>query len=89
MENNVSFDKKTVLDPFMQEAMRVFPGLAPGDSFFLNGTKETLSLTAARNGIRTIYLDLLNRAWAEAKARGEKLPPESQKMIPPEVPGQQ
>ena len=87
--NNVAFDKKAVRDPFMQEAMRVFPGLSPGDSFFINGTKETLSLTAARNAIRTIYLDLLNRAWSEAKARGEKLPPLSQKNIPPEVPGQQ
>ncbi len=87
-EKNASFDKKTVSDPYMQEAMRVFPGLAPGDSFYINGTKETLSLQAARNAIRTIYFDLLNRAWAEAKARGEKLPPESQKMIPPEVPGQ-
>ena len=28
-------------------------------------------------------------AWNEAKARGEKLPPVSQKNIPPEVPGQQ
>src|SRR5437762_3903270 len=85
---NASFNKKAVTDPFMQEAMRVFPGLAPGDSFYINGTKETLSLHAARNAIRTIYFDLLNRAWAEAKARGEKLPPESQKMIPPEVPGE-
>ena len=73
----------------MQEARRVFPGLAPGDAFFVNGTHETLSLRAARNAIRTIYLDLLNRAWAEARARGEKLPPDSQKLIPPEVPGQQ
>src|SRR3954468_11230113 len=89
LEKNASFDKKAVTDPYMQEAMRVFPGLAPGDSFYINGTKETLSLGAARNAIRTIYFDLLNRAWAEAKARGEKLPPESQKMIPPEVPGQQ
>src|SRR3954469_13217411 len=88
LQNNVSFNKKAVTDPFMQEAMRVFPGLAPGDSFYINGTKETLSLHAARNAIRTIYFDLLNRAWAEAKARGEKLPPESQKMIPPEVPGE-
>src|SRR3954469_4250784 len=88
LANNVSFDKKQSQDPFVQEAMRVFPGLAPGDSFYINGTKETLSLQAARNAIRTIYFDLLNRAWAEAKARGEKLPPESQKMIPPEVPGE-
>ena len=42
---------------------------------------------ATRSGRSTI--DLLNRAWAEAKARGEKLPPVSQKLIPPEVPGQQ
>jgi hypothetical protein len=32
---------------------------------------------------------MLNRAWSDAKARGEKLPPESQKAIPPTVPGQQ
>ena len=87
--NNVSFDKKAVKDPYMQEAMRIFPGLAPGDSFYVNGTTETLSLQAARNGIKAIYHDLLNRAWSEAKARGEKLPPEWQKLIPPEVPGQQ
>jgi hypothetical protein len=73
----------------MQEAMRVFPGLAPGDSFFINGTTETLSLDAARNAIRTIYQDLLDRAWREAIDRGEKMPPLSQKNIPPEVPGQQ
>jgi cytochrome c oxidase cbb3-type subunit 2 len=89
LTNNASFDAKTVQDPFMQEAMRVFPGLAPGDSFYINGTKETLSLQAARNAIRSMYFDLLNRAWAEAKARGETLPPESQKFILPEVPGQQ
>jgi hypothetical protein len=73
----------------MQEAMRVFPGLAPGDHFYLNGTTETLSLDVAAKAIKTIYQDLLNKAWAEAKARGDKLPPESQKAIPPEVPGQQ
>ena len=87
--NNAAFDARTIVDPYMQEARRVFPGLAPGDAFFVNGTHETLSLRAARNAIRTIYLDLLNRAWAEARARGEKLPPDSQKLIPPEVPGQQ
>jgi cytochrome c oxidase cbb3-type subunit 2 len=89
MANNVSFDKKAVTDPYMQEAMRIFPGLAPSDSFYVNGTKETLSLTDARNAIRSIYFDLLNRAWAQAKARGDKLPPVWQKSIPPTVPGQQ
>src|SRR6266540_2915246 len=86
---NADFDEEPVTDPFMKEAMLIFPGLAPGDSFFINGTTETLSLNAARNAIRAIYRDLLNRAWAEAKARGQKLPPVSQKFIPPEVPGQQ
>jgi cbb3-type cytochrome oxidase cytochrome c subunit len=86
---NAAFSKQPVTDPFMKEAMLVFPGLAPGDSFFLNGTQETLSLQAARNAIRTIYDDLLDRAWADAKARGEKLPPLSQKLVPPDVPGQQ
>jgi cytochrome c oxidase cbb3-type subunit 2 len=86
---NAAFEKAPVTDPFMQEAMRIFPGLAPGDHFFLNGTTETLSLPVAANAIRAIYDDLLNRAWAEAKARGEKLPPASQKAIPPTVPGQQ
>ncbi len=89
LPNNADFVKKPVTDPFMQEAMRVFPGLAPGDHFFINGTTETLSLPAAAAAIKAIYTDLLNRAWADAKARGEKLPPESQKAIPPEVPGQQ
>jgi cbb3-type cytochrome oxidase cytochrome c subunit len=89
LPSNAAFDTEPVTDPFMQEAMRVFPGLARGDAFFINGTTETLSLDAAANAIKTIYTDLLDSAWAEAKARGEKLPPVSQKLIPPEVPGQQ
>ena len=89
LTDNAAFDKKAVKDPYMQEAMRVFPGLAPGDTFLINGSQESLSLTAARNAIRSIYMDLLNRAWDDARARGDKLPPESQKLIPPEVPGQQ
>jgi cytochrome c oxidase cbb3-type subunit II len=89
LAGNAGFLKKPVTDPFMQEAMRVFPGLAPGDSFFLNGTTEPLSLTVAANAIRSIYNDLLNRAWADAASRGEKLPPALQRAIPPEVPGQQ
>src|SRR3954454_22987750 len=89
LRDNASFSKQQIADPFMQEAMRVLPGLAPGDQFFINGTKETLSLDAARNAIRTIYNALLSRAWAEAKALGEKLPPLWQKNILPTVPGQQ
>jgi hypothetical protein len=86
---NPSFDNKPVTDPYMQEAMRVFPGLAPGDSFTINDGKTRLSLKDAADAIRTIYQQLLDRGWTDAQARGEKLPPQSQKAIPPTVPGQQ
>src|SRR6266516_71699 len=89
LTDNASFTKKPVTDPFMQEAMRIFAGLAPGDSFKLNDGKTPLSLDDAAAGIKAIYQDLLVRAWAEARARGDKLPPEAQKTIPPTVPGQQ
>jgi cytochrome c oxidase cbb3-type subunit 2 len=86
---NASFDKQAVTDPYMQEAMRVLPGLAPGDSFQINDGKTQLSLKDAADAIRTIYQQLLDRGWTDAQARGEKLPPESQKAIQPTVPGQQ
>jgi cytochrome c oxidase cbb3-type subunit 2 len=89
LTDNASFAKDLVIDPFMQEAMRVFPGLSPADSFKLNDGKTPLSLADAAAGIKAIYQDLLDRAWAEASARGNKLPPESQKSIPPTVPGEQ
>ena len=69
--------------------MRVFPGLAPADSFFLNGTTRRLSLDGGAQRDPPIYTTSSNRAWAQAKARGDKLPPVWQKAIPPEVPGQQ
>jgi hypothetical protein len=89
LENNVSFSKAESRNPYIQEAMRVFPGLAPGDSFLINDGKTRLSLLDAASGIKTIYDDLLNRAWNDARERSDKLPPESQKDIPPTVPGQQ
>jgi cytochrome c oxidase cbb3-type subunit 2 len=89
LEANAAFAKEQVTDPFMQEAMRVMPGLAPGDSFLINDGKTRLSLEDAAAGIKTIYGDLLERAWSEGRARGAKLPPDSQKDIPPTVPGQQ
>jgi hypothetical protein len=74
----------------MQEAMRVFPGLAPNDQLTLNDQAHTpLSLQTAAAGIKAIYQDLLDRAWREALARGEKLPHLAQKAVPPTVPGQQ
>ncbi len=89
LANNVSFDEKQSRDPYVQEAMRVFPGLAPGDSMRLNDGKTELSLVSAAAGIKALYEDMLDRAWADARARGEKLPPEVIKEIPPTVPGEQ
>jgi cytochrome c oxidase cbb3-type subunit 2 len=89
LEGNADFDKTAVTDPYVQEAMRVFPGLAPADSFLVNDGTTRLSLQDAADAIRTIYEKLLDQAWTEARARGEKLPPMSQKDIPPTVPGQQ
>src|SRR5436309_5568542 len=89
LANNADFVKKPVTDPIMQEAMRVFPGLAGADSMMLNDGTTELSLKSAAAGIRALYEDMLNRAWAEAKVRGEKLPDPMQKDIPPTVPGQQ
>jgi mono/diheme cytochrome c family protein len=89
LPGNISFEKKAIKDPFMQEAMRVMPGLAPKDHLLLNDGKTPLSLQDAANGIKALYEDMLNRAWSDAKSRGEKLPSEAQRAIPPTVPGQQ
>ena len=89
LASNADFVKQPVTDPFMQEAMRVFPGLAPGDSMKLNDGKTQLSLQSAAAGIRSLYQNMLDRAWRETIARGETLPPLDQKNIPPTVPGQQ
>jgi cytochrome c oxidase cbb3-type subunit 2 len=89
LANNGLFSQKQSHDPFVQEALRVFPGLAPGDSFLINDGKTRLSIKDAAAGIRAIYLDMLDRAWADARDRGETLPSESQKSILPTVPGQQ
>jgi cytochrome c oxidase cbb3-type subunit II len=89
LEQNASFEKTPVTDPYMQEAMRVLPGLGPGDSFLINDGKTRLSLEDAADGIKQIYERLLDEAWSDAAARGEKLPPLAQKAVPPTVPGQQ
>jgi cytochrome c oxidase cbb3-type subunit 2/cytochrome c oxidase cbb3-type subunit I/II len=89
LEANVSFAQAQASDPYTEEAMRVFPGLAPGDSFLVNDGQTQLSIQDAAAGIRTIYDRLLDQAWTEAAARGEKLPDQAQKAIPPTVPGQQ
>jgi cytochrome c oxidase cbb3-type subunit 2 len=89
LQSNVSFNAKQSKDPYVQEAKRVFPGLAPGDSFLINDRKTRLSIKDAAAGIRALYMDMLNRAWADARRRGEKLPPLSQKEILPTVPGEQ
>jgi hypothetical protein len=55
----------------------------------LNDGKTQLSLDTAAAGVRSLYEDMLNRAWADAVNRGDKMPPLAQKNIPPDVPGQQ
>jgi cytochrome c oxidase cbb3-type subunit II len=89
LETNVSFSKKQSPDPFVQEAIRVFPGLNPADRLVIGGLGTPFTLKDAAAGIRQIYDNLLNRAWADAKRRGDKLPSPSQRKIPPTVPGQQ
>src|SRR6266516_1979721 len=84
-KNNVLFSKAQTSDPFMQEAMRVFPGLSPADSFLINDGKTRLSLKDAAAGIKRIYQQLLNTAWIDAQRRGEKIPSLAQKAIPPTV----
>jgi len=89
LAQNADFAKPPVTDPYMQEAMRVLPGLSRQDSFLINDGKTRLSLEDAAAGIRTIYTRLLNKAWGDAVDRGEKLPSLVQKSIAPTVPGQQ
>jgi cytochrome c oxidase cbb3-type subunit 2 len=89
IEDNVSFSKLELADPFLQEAMRVFPGLAPADRIAVTDLETPLTLKDAAAGIRSIYEDLLNRAWNEARDRDDKLPIAAQRIFPPTVPGQQ
>jgi cytochrome c oxidase cbb3-type subunit 2 len=89
LQNNAAFSKAQVTDPFTQEAMRVFAGLNPSDSLVVPGMSTPLSLRDAAAGIKGIYQRLLDRAWADARRRGDKLPPIAQKNIPPQVEGQQ
>ena len=49
-----------------------FPGLAPGDSFLINDGKTPLSLRTRPPASRRSTSDLLDRAWADAEARGEQ-----------------
>jgi hypothetical protein len=88
LQDDASFGPPTT-DPFLQEAMRVFSGLRQGDNLVVGGLGTPLSLTDAAAGIRALYQQLLDRAWTDAKRRGDKLPPVAQKDIPPQVEGQQ
>jgi hypothetical protein len=89
LSDNASFSKPGLPDPFMEEAKRVFPGLRPEDRIVVSGLETKLTLADAAAGIRGIYQRLLDRAWADAKARGAKLPPIDQRDAPPVVEGQQ
>ena len=88
LTKNDSFSKAAAADPFMQMAQRMFSGLAPGDVVRVNGLETTLTLDNAAAGIKKFYDQLLDQAWSEAAARGEKLPDAAQKSIPPTVPGE-
>jgi hypothetical protein len=87
--NNQSFAPKQSPNPYVEEARRTFAGLSTGDRIVVPGLPTTLDIGHAAAGIRAIYQGLLSKAWADAAARGEKLPPIAQKNIPPTVPGQQ
>jgi hypothetical protein len=76
-------ERQLPTDPFMVEAERIFPGMAPGDTILVP-TIGRISLDTVAAGIADIYMNLLNQAWDDAKARGENLPPESQKTILPD-----
>ena len=89
LERNASFIARQSQDPFVEETRRVFPGLSPGDRLVVKGLGTPLSLRDAATGIQSLYQRLLDRAWADAERRGAKLPPVSQKNIPPHVEGQQ
>src|SRR4051812_36937278 len=90
LADNGSFSKPGPPNPFIEEAKRIFPGLRLSDQIKVTGLRTTLSLGNAGTGIQRIYQQLLDRAWADAKARGAKLPPIDQKNAPPSVPeGQQ
>ena len=64
-------------------------GQAPADSIVVPGFSTPLDLQDAAAGIKGIYQQMLDQAWADARSRGDKLPPTSQKDIPPVVEGQQ
>src|SRR5207302_7214442 len=69
LTQNVDFSKDEQLDQYIQEALRVLPGLAPSDHLTLNDqAHSSLSLQDAANGIKALYDDMLNKAWSEAKA---------------------
>jgi cytochrome c oxidase cbb3-type subunit 2 len=88
LQDNAGFAKDPS-DPFMQEAMRVFPGLNATDRLVVGGLGTPFSLADAAAGIKALYEQMLDRAWADARRRGDKLPAASQRDIPPEVVGQQ
>ena len=67
LTQNVDFSKEQQLDPYIQEAMRIFPGLAPGDSITVPGLDTPLTLQTAAAGMKTFYTQLLNQAWEQKK----------------------
>ena len=70
--------------------MRVFPGLAPGDTHHAERRQDrAVADQDAAAGIKAIYQDMLDRAWSDAvRSRREAARPGAE-GDPAEVPGQQ
>jgi cbb3-type cytochrome c oxidase subunit II len=71
-------------DAFVNEAIRIFPGLTYTDRIMLPGYGE-VSLAAGASAIKAIYQKYLDQGWIDYAARGGWPPlPAAQKTIPPD-----
>jgi hypothetical protein len=69
----------TQSDPFAAAAHWVSPGMAPGNEIYVGG-KLPITPVLLRDLIRQTYMDQLQQAYDEAKARGQDLPPQEDVM---------
>lgn len=69
----------TTEDPFMAATKWLAPGLAPGDEVLIGG-KLRMTTDVLASLIRATYFEQTTRAYADAQARGEQLPPREQVM---------
>jgi mono/diheme cytochrome c family protein len=84
-QNKKYTETSLTTDPWMLEAQRFLAGLNDTDTMSLPGF-GTVSLAAARDGIKAIYDQLLNQGWNDYFARGgSPSVPATQKDIAPTV----